>query len=115
MLFKNVLVPYDESEHAKSALHIALGMVGDDPTATVHVLAIVATGAFTSPTLTGNAFDDLSYLSDPDRMRERIEEVPLGHLCAPEDVAAAVAFLASDEASFLNGVQLPVDGGTVCD
>lgn len=67
MLFKNVLVPYDESEHAKSALHIALGMVGDDPTATVHVLAIVATGAFTSPTLTGNAFDDLSYLSDPDR------------------------------------------------
>ncbi|HJG37293.1 universal stress protein [Enorma phocaeensis] len=67
MLFKNVLVPYDESEHAKSALHIALGMVGDDSTATVHVLAIVATGAFTSPTLTGNAFDDLSYLSDPDR------------------------------------------------
>ena len=55
------------------------------------------------------------FLSDPDRMRERIEEVPLGHLCAPEDVAAAVAFLASDEASFLNGVQLPVDGGTVCD
>ena len=55
------------------------------------------------------------FLSDPDRMRERIEEVPLGHLATPEDVAAAVGFLASDEASFLNGVQLPVDGGTTCD
>ena len=56
-----------------------------------------------------------SFLADPERLRERIEEVPLGHLCAPEDVAAAVAFLASEEAAFLNGVQLPVDGGTVCD
>ena len=55
------------------------------------------------------------FLSDPDRMRERIEEVPLGHLATPEDVAAAVGFLASAEASFLNGVQLPVDGGTTCD
>ena len=56
-----------------------------------------------------------NFLSNPDRMRERIEEVPIGHLAIPEDVAAAVGFLASDEASFLNGIQLPVDGGTTCD
>lgn len=37
--------------------------------------------------------------------------IPLGRLTRPADVAAAVAFLASDDAEFLTGVCLPVDGG----
>lgn len=37
MLFKNVLVPYDESEHAAAALHLAIDLVGDDPEATIRV------------------------------------------------------------------------------
>src|SRR5437868_7257595 len=36
---------------------------------------------------------------------------PMPRLCAPEDVANAVAFLASDEAAFVNGTTLMVDGG----
>jgi NAD(P)-dependent dehydrogenase (short-subunit alcohol dehydrogenase family) len=38
--------------------------------------------------------------------------VPLGRIATPEDVAAAALFLASDDASFINGVDLPVDGGS---
>ena len=39
--------------------------------------------------------------------------VPLGHLGTPDDVAAAVAFLASDEAGFITGQTLGVNGGQV--
>jgi 3-oxoacyl-[acyl-carrier protein] reductase len=37
--------------------------------------------------------------------------IPLGRLAEPEDIAAAAVFLASDDAAFITGVVLPVDGG----
>lgn len=37
--------------------------------------------------------------------------IPLGRVATPEDVGNAAAFLASDEASFITGIELPVDGG----
>jgi 3-oxoacyl-[acyl-carrier protein] reductase len=47
-----------------------------------------------------------------DRAREAlVANVPLGRLTEPKDVAAAVLFLASDDAEFLTGVCLDVDGG----
>ncbi|MDH5189339.1 MAG: SDR family oxidoreductase, partial [Rhodospirillaceae bacterium] len=36
---------------------------------------------------------------------------PLGRVAVPEDIAKAVAFLGSDDASYINGAMLPVDGG----
>ncbi len=42
-----------------------------------------------------------------------IEKTPLGRLGTPEDIANAFLFLASDEASFINGTVLSVDGGLV--
>ncbi len=50
-------------------------------------------------------------LQDPQRRAERFGEVPLGRLATATDVANAFVYLASDEASFINGVNLPVDGG----
>jgi NAD(P)-dependent dehydrogenase (short-subunit alcohol dehydrogenase family) len=48
---------------------------------------------------------------DPEKKKERVDEIPLGRLCSVLDVANAALFLASDEASFINGAALPVDGG----
>lgn len=40
-----------------------------------------------------------------------VSKIPLGRLALPSDVAAAVAYLSSDEAAYITGVSIPVDGG----
>jgi len=48
----------------------------------------------------------------PEKVRESlIERIPLGRLGAPDDIAAAVCFLASDEAAYITGQVLAVNGG----
>jgi NAD(P)-dependent dehydrogenase (short-subunit alcohol dehydrogenase family) len=48
----------------------------------------------------------------PDSYREILNEAhPMGRIGLPSEAAAAVAFLASDDAGFVTGVLLPVDGG----
>lgn len=51
---------------------------------------------------------------DPARKAERLGEVPLGRLCSAQDVANAVLFLSGDEAAFINGLAMTVDGGVTC-
>jgi 3-oxoacyl-[acyl-carrier protein] reductase len=50
----------------------------------------------------------------PEKILQRMQShVPLGFLGAPEDIANAYAFLASDDARYVNGAVLRVDGGIV--
>jgi 3-oxoacyl-[acyl-carrier protein] reductase len=48
-----------------------------------------------------------------DRLRALAAQVPLGRIGEPVEIAAAVAFLASDEASYVNGAVLDVNGGRI--
>lgn len=52
---------------------------------------------------TGKSYDEIK--------REMIAEVPVGRISEPHEVAAAVAFLASPAAGYINGINVPVDGG----
>lgn len=60
----------------------------------------------------GHVDTALTYtLKDPKVKAALIRKYPLGRLGAPEEIANAVLFLASDEASFITGTELIVDGG----
>jgi NAD(P)-dependent dehydrogenase (short-subunit alcohol dehydrogenase family) len=50
-------------------------------------------------------------LTDPERRQRRLVHIPIGRFGRPEEIAKAALFLASDDASFITGSALVVDGG----
>jgi len=64
----------------------------------------VAPGAIATPI-------NKSLLEDKPKLDALLKNIPLGRLGTPEDVAGLVAFLASDDASYVTGSTFVIDGG----
>ena len=67
-------------------------------------VAAVAPGAILTPI-------NRELIEDPEKRAEQEEQIPLGRLGEPEEIAAAIAWLAGDEAGYVTGETLFVDGG----
>lgn len=92
---------YDASKGAVVNLTRALAL--DHGREGVRVNSVCPTVTLTR--MAGNLETDKKIMA---KLRERI---PLGRPAKPDDIAAAITFLASDDARFITGVNLPVDGG----
>jgi meso-butanediol dehydrogenase / (S,S)-butanediol dehydrogenase / diacetyl reductase len=92
---------YDASKGAVVNLTRALAL--DHGSDGVRVNSVCPTVTLTP--MSGNLAQDKKALA---KLRERI---PLGRPAMPDEIAAAIAFLASEDAGFITGVNLPVDGG----
>jgi NAD(P)-dependent dehydrogenase (short-subunit alcohol dehydrogenase family) len=63
-----------------------------------------------SPGLTETSMVEAVF-EDEERLNEVLKQYPLGRAGQPNDIAQAVTWLCSDSASFITGVNLPVEGG----
>jgi meso-butanediol dehydrogenase/(S,S)-butanediol dehydrogenase/diacetyl reductase len=62
------------------------------------------------PSLTRTGLTEDMY-ADAELMKKFAERIPMGRGAEPEEIADVIAFLASHDARFITGVNLPVDGG----
>src|SRR5262249_41719943 len=102
------LTPYTAAKHGVIGLMRSLALEVGADNVRVNAICPVATetpmfAQFMPPRVTEQQVAEV---------RQRVtEQIPLRRLGTPEDMANAALFLASDEASMITGVALPVDGG----
>lgn len=63
-----------------------------------------------SPGSTWSAMTDAGF-ADPERRANRERGIPLGRIGTPEETASVIAFLLGDDAAYVTGANIPVDGG----
>lgn len=103
------LAHYTTSKHAIAGLTRTLAM--ELAPAGIRINAVCPGAAMTEGAIEfvmAGAPDGIDVAAQWEGIKDR---TPLGRLCDPDDVGRAVVFLASDLASFVTGILLPVDGG----
>lgn len=71
-------------------------------------------GLMNTPMVRGAAIQDSYGGNEAEMIRRRDAQCPMGHMGDAWDVAHAALFLASDEAKYITGAELVVDGGLTC-
>ncbi len=94
------MLAYDTSKGAVSNMVRAMAMDGGEDGVRVNAV---------NPSMTRTRMTE-GFVNDAVLARFK-DRIPLGRVAEPEDIAAVIAFLASDDARFVTGVNLPVDGG----
>jgi meso-butanediol dehydrogenase / (S,S)-butanediol dehydrogenase / diacetyl reductase len=103
-------LPHRPAYHAsKGALNamtrqLAVDYGKDDIRVNTIIVGFIFTG---SPEMT-------AILSDPARRAAFEKNIPLPRLGEPADIAAGVVYLASDQAKYVTGTELTIDGGALC-
>jgi meso-butanediol dehydrogenase/(S,S)-butanediol dehydrogenase/diacetyl reductase len=72
--------------------------------------SLTRTGMTACPSLTRTGMT-ADMMDDEEILAKFAERIPLGRVCEPHEVAAVIAFLASEDASFMTGANVTVDGG----
>lgn len=98
------MTPYNASKAA--AITLTRGMAVE-MAPRIRVNCVCPVSAATNFDLQAMGTQDLS----PEMEKSVVDGIPMGRRATPEDVANAYAYLASDEAAFLTGVCLDIDGG----
>jgi 3-oxoacyl-[acyl-carrier protein] reductase len=70
-------------------------------------------GITANAVLPGGVASPMAAFVEPDAMKRYLAQIPLGRYAQPREIAAVVAFLASDAASFVTGATVDVNGGWV--
>ena len=104
------------TEKGRKLMH-AINVIGTENVLSL-ALELGRTGVRINCVCPGLTVSDMtSVLFDPNSSYKQmgdqaVERIPMGRVGQPEEIAAVIAFLASADASFINGANIPVDGGT---
>ena len=72
---------------------------------------VVKKGVTVNTVSPGYVRTDMVKAIRPDVLESIVQQIPMGRLAEPEEIASLVAYLASDEAGYITGANISINGG----